>query len=350
MRSNRKTARRTADWLAPISRVALLFSVFGSILFSANPAQAWSVRSVYKSLGADGHTLPAGLVRWRGSLYGVAAYGGAYNCGTVFKLTPSLRLPYPREILHHFQGGSDGGCQPRTQLLVGRDGFLYGATEYGGSNGNYGLIFRLRPRATPGSWRFEIVHRFEGGFSGFSPGARLLQDAEGAIYGATAPVCFGVDQYRGATLFRLSPPAAGQTNWTHQVLIGGNRSNRLGGAIDLALGPDGAPYGVTTGCDIYNRAGRVFRLSRPSTVGGAWRFRSLFDFPGGGQGYEPRGLTLSADDANRITIYGVTAYGGAKSKGVVFRLRSPARVSDAWLFDVLHSFGATSASLEALCS
>src|SRR5262249_5711437 len=72
-----------------------------------------------------------------GNLYGATARGGAYDHGTIFRMTPAGVTT----VAYTFAGGLDGGY-PTGGLVQGRDGNLYGTTS---SNGAYnaGTVFRL---------------------------------------------------------------------------------------------------------------------------------------------------------------------------------------------------------------
>ena len=74
-----------------------------------------------------------------GKVYGVTAYGGTANGGTVFKVTPSGS----ETVLHAFTGGGDGAA-PQTPLLQGHDGNFYGTTPLGGSS-SAGILFMVTP-------------------------------------------------------------------------------------------------------------------------------------------------------------------------------------------------------------
>ncbi len=79
----------------------------------------------------------------KGNLYGTANLGGAYNQGTVFKLSAKGR----ETVLHSFTGGTDG-AQPLAGLIEG-GGYLYGTATEGGDSACYfghgcGTVFRLR--------------------------------------------------------------------------------------------------------------------------------------------------------------------------------------------------------------
>jgi len=147
----------------------------------------------------DGAYPQAGLVSDEdGNLYGTTNLGGApcgisfglpedhSGCGTVFKIDPAGG----ETILHRFSGLSDSGVPSDT---VTRDhlGNLYGSA--GGGNLLYGKVFKLSP-----SGRETDLLNFTYG-SGY-PGAGLLVDAQGNLYGTTVG---GGYPNPGATVFKL---------------------------------------------------------------------------------------------------------------------------------------------------
>ena len=88
--------------------------------------------------GSDGAFPAAQLTAGNdGFFYGTTFAGGTNNFGTVFKISPAGVF----SNLYSFSGANDGG-QPQSPLVRGLDGFFYGATDSGGSNG-FGTIFRV---------------------------------------------------------------------------------------------------------------------------------------------------------------------------------------------------------------
>jgi hypothetical protein len=109
----------------------------------------------------------------------------------------------------------------------------------------------------------------------------LIRGDKGVLYGVTA--------YGGTfwgTIFRLTPPAAGQTNWTEKILHTFTRTANDGGQPSggLVLDSEGNLYGVTT------YGGTVFELSPPAVSGGDWTQTILYNFPYGGSLNNPRTL------------------------------------------------------------
>ena len=121
---------------------------YGTV-FTIIPGGTLTTLYSFCSQGActDGEN-PSGLVQaTNGDLYGTTSHGGAfgngcapYGCGTVFKITPSGTLT----TLYTFcsQSGCTDGETPETGLVQATNGDLYGTTFYGGAY-NGGTIFRL---------------------------------------------------------------------------------------------------------------------------------------------------------------------------------------------------------------
>jgi uncharacterized repeat protein (TIGR03803 family) len=80
-----------------------------------------------------------------GNLFGITAYGGAYQKGTAFEITPSGVLT----TLYSFCSQADcaDGELP-TGLMLDTDGNLYGTTEAGGAS-LYGTFYRLSVGLSP---------------------------------------------------------------------------------------------------------------------------------------------------------------------------------------------------------
>ncbi len=89
----------------------------------------------------DGANPEAPLIQGNdGNYYGTTHFGGAFNGGTVFQVTPSAELT----TLYSFcsQPGCADGQYPYGELVQGTDGNLYGTTNQGGTGGG-GTLFSL---------------------------------------------------------------------------------------------------------------------------------------------------------------------------------------------------------------
>jgi uncharacterized repeat protein (TIGR03803 family) len=197
---------------------------------------------------------------------------GAVN-GIAFRLAPPAIAgdPWIETVLHAFAGGSDGAT-PTSTLIGDKSGALYGTTQTGGGTGcefggGCGTVFALAPPVTPGgTWTETILYSFVGGNDGDGPSAGLIAGKDGALYGTTefggtSLVCsFG---YTGCgTVFRLAPPAAAGAPWTEQVLRrfndidGGDPRAVLTGALPATL------YGTTYDGGTHNE-GTIFKIELP---------------------------------------------------------------------------------------
>jgi uncharacterized repeat protein (TIGR03803 family) len=115
-----------------------------------------------------------------GSLYGTTDAGGAYDAGTVFKISPEGELI----TLYSFcsQPNCADGEYPEAPLVLGTNGFLYGTTDAGGANG-YGSLFGI---SSSGGLR--TLYSFcdqTNCTDGKYPEAALVQDTNGGFYGTT---------------------------------------------------------------------------------------------------------------------------------------------------------------------
>ncbi len=134
--------------------------------------------------GADGNWPLAQLIVDKdGALYGTTEYGGLANDGTVFKLTPSSS-GYGESILYSFKGGRDGSL-PLAGLIADDAGIMYGTTSAGGG-ANLGTIFKLAPLPSGSGYAETVLYAFHGSSDGADPMAGLVADGKtGTLYGTT---------------------------------------------------------------------------------------------------------------------------------------------------------------------
>ena len=219
-------------------------------------------------------------------------------------------------VLYSFKGGTDG-TYPPAGLMMDSSGALYGTTVYGGT-ANAGTVFKLtRPAAGGRHWTETVLHSFTGGADG-AVGGTLLKDNAGALYGMTQEGGTG----NQGTVFKLTPPAAGQTAWTEIVLyrFKGGRDGRY--PLGDLIAKHGVLYGMTNGGGTAN-TGTVFKLRPPAAGQTAWTERVLYRFTGGTDGTRPQaGLLATAGLlANKSGfLFGTTYQGGVSNKGTVFKV------------------------------
>lgn len=279
----------------------------------AVPGAAWIERVLYSFSGAaDGGSPVAGVVSdAAGALYGTTLSGGARGRGTVFRLVRAGDA-WAQTVLYSFTGGGDGEL-PFAGVTLGPGNRLFGTTSYGGAHG-FGTVFMLTPGGAA-AWPETVLYSFTGKDDGGLPGAGVVLDQTGALYGTTR---WGGARASGVA-FKLTPaPAAGQP-WTETVLhtfdaaftTGQDGGAPIGGVI---LDGSGVLYGTTDRGGAHGQ-GTVFKLMPPGVGGGAWTAAVLYSFAGSDGGGPTAGLLMSGGK-----LFGTTFRGGARGVGTVFQL------------------------------
>ncbi len=316
---------------------------FGSVFKltpPASPGDSWTETDLYDFKGdnhgiSDGATPLGGVaIDATGALYGTTSAGGVSNRGSVFKLTPPAAPgdPWTETILHFF-GGSENGMTPASNLLRVNSGALYGATQAGGNSGA-GTVFVLNPPAMgQTAWIERVLYSFTGGSDGGTPSGGLIVDGSGNLYGITSAGGLG-----HGTIYRLTRPTSPGGAYTESVLYsftgGSDGAKPLG---NLVLNSSGTLYG-TSSAGGPDSCGTVFELSPPSTHGNPWNYSVLHSFAGPPDGCDPQvGVTLGKSGG---VLYGTTNGGGFHT-GVAFRLAAPAGSLGPWAETILYRFGAT---------
>jgi uncharacterized repeat protein (TIGR03803 family) len=260
----------------------------------------------FQSSGGDGR-IPCALALGRdGVLYGATQYGGSSNLGTVFRIN---RDGSGHSILRSFGSDTTDGQNPAAGLIHASDGTLYGTTYSGGSS-NYGTVFKL---STDGSG-YAILRSFTGsGDDGSSPQAALVAGGDGLLYGVT----YYGGTNRVGTVFKLNKDGGGY-GLVHTFSGSQDGANPLG----ITEGPGEMLYGAAD-------SGIVFKLDRS---GGG--FGVLHHFPYGvlDDGSYPAPPTLGSNGA----LYGTTYRGGETDLGILYKVQT-----DGSGFTVLRSFNAT---------
>jgi uncharacterized repeat protein (TIGR03803 family) len=155
-----------------------------------------------------------------GNLYGTTVVGGAAEVGCVFELSRSDD-GWKETVLHSFSGPD--GYFPSAALVFDEFGNLYGTTEFGGAY-NSGVAFELSP-SSDCEWTETILHSFGNGNDGYAPQSNLIFDENGNLYGTTL---FSNGSLTAGSVYKLS---RGQNGWTETVLYIFPASNGSDGSI-----------------------------------------------------------------------------------------------------------------------
>lgn len=125
----------------------------------------------------DGKTPRSGVTLVGDQLYGTTMQGGKHDQGVVFRLSTHGGN---YQLLHAFKEHGRAPCWPSTGLTLAPDGWLYGASERGGTAGS-GTIYRVSPtgQVTP-------LHSFgQSADVGLRPRSDLLLSGERTFHGTT---------------------------------------------------------------------------------------------------------------------------------------------------------------------
>jgi len=180
----------------------------GTVYELTPTGSGWTESILYAFLGGNDGYYPAGGVAFdnAGTLYGVTNSGGMGFLGTVFSLTPSDD-GWSETVLHNFQS-QNGGAFPSAGLIFDLSGNLYGTTASGPQGG--GTVFEMS--RSLGAWSFGQLYSFYcSGSNCEGPEASLFLDSAGDLLGTT----FEGGAYKRGNVFRLTPQGAG---WTYRSL------------------------------------------------------------------------------------------------------------------------------------
>lgn len=299
--------------------------------------------AVPKTFDRNSNNLPTGglLKASNGKLYGLIQAGGIPANGVVYSLDAD-GTNYT--VLHNFSFGD--GSAPVGNLIEASNGYLYGATTYGGTGS--GVIFRIQKDGSG----FSVVHNFTTGAL-----AGLMEASDGKLYGTTfagGTVGYGsiykinLDGTGFTEIFSFDGPGSGNTprgvliqgpdSYLYGMTTGGG-SNSMGvlykvqtsganftklvefdgmttgsyGSSSLIFGSNGKLFGMTQhgGANDY---GTIFTVASDGTG-----FVTLFDFDLTSSGAAPLGSLI--ESANDGYLYGMTNVGGSADRGVIFKVK-----------------------------
>jgi uncharacterized repeat protein (TIGR03803 family) len=218
--------------------------------------------------------------------FGVAGGGGANGQGLVYKIYFSDGTETP---LHSF-AGNDGQSPYGALWLHPTNGYFYGTTVGGGTNGGFGTVFRISFGGL-----FQSLFSF-GNTNGAHPWAGLILGRGGVLYGTT------VDggPHGAGTVFSVS-------NDVVRMVAAFDHTNGANPYAELTAAPDGTLYGVARQGGGENR-GTIYRLTTNGTLSALKSFR--YD-----RGAAPHGGLVLGGDGH---LYGTTSDGGTGA-GTIFR-------------------------------
>jgi uncharacterized repeat protein (TIGR03803 family) len=281
------------------------------IVFKLVAANNYTLTTLHDFVGGPDGLGPSGtlIADASGNLYGTTYSGGASNSGTAFMLDASKS--YALTTLHSFEGtaGSSYGG-----LRADASGDLYGTTYGDSASAHYGTVFKLD---VSNGYALTTLHSF-GGSDGAYPGAAVIIDASGNLYGTTSQG----GAFESGTVFQLEA-ANGYALTTLHTVGSPDPSQPLANLLSDA---SGNLYGTTHGGGPSN-LGTVFMLNAAN----GYALTTLHNF-GGPDGAEPQ-AGLKADASGNL--YGTTYHGGALDHGTVFKLD----VDNNYALTTLHDFG-----------
>ncbi len=229
--------------------------------------------------------------------YGITQSGGDNNLGTIYSVTADGS----HTVLHQFGDQAGDGAEPRSGLVEGSDGSLYGTTTSGGT-GNAGTVFSMTPDGT-----FTTLHPFTYTDPGTNPSAALVQGSDGDFYGTTKYTGNGIGY---GSIFKITP--AGVFTTVHAFATDGSGGGQS--TAGLTLASDGNLYGTTSFGGDYQR-GTLFSVKPDGT------FTTLHVFGSNpNDGHAPAAQLIQGSDGN---LYGTTEYGGTDDCGTIFQVSVP---------------------------
>jgi len=265
----------------------------------------------------DGKYPGANLVQGTdGNFYGTTNYGGVYNGGEVFKITPAGTLT----VLYNFCSLAEctDGQGPYTGLIQATDGNFYGTTHSGGTYFD-GTVFKITPAGV--LTKLYSFCQLTGCPDGRTPTAGLVQASDGNLYGSTS--VNGANGY--GTIFKITTAGVLTTLYSFCAETACTDGKLPGGLIQAA---DGNLYG-TAGGGAYDQ-GTVFKIT---TAGALTTLYSFCPLTGCADGSDPRAGVIQATDGN---FYGTTYLGGAHfDEGTIFKITPAGTLTTLYSFCAL---------------
>jgi uncharacterized repeat protein (TIGR03803 family) len=170
---------------------------YGTV-FKLDPNGQETILHNFAGYPSDGLSPSGGLILdGAGNLYGTTFLGGTTYQGIIFEIIKNGG----ESVLYNFAGGPSDGAFPTGNLLLDKQGNLYGITTSGGTLEN-GVVFKFNRSGET------VLHNFVFTTEGSTPRGGLIRDSAGNLYGTTSqggpsqPACDGLGC---GTVFKLTP-------------------------------------------------------------------------------------------------------------------------------------------------
>lgn len=151
----------------------------GTVYALTPSSTGWNESVIYNFQGGtDGADPFGGVIEAApGTLYGTTILGGTNNVGTAFELTMSGGQ-WTEQVIYNF-GSAGDAINPAGPLSIDHSGNMFGATQFGGKY-DRGAVFELTPSG--GSWSEKVVYSFAVplNLNGFTA---VLPDRSDNLYG-----------------------------------------------------------------------------------------------------------------------------------------------------------------------
>jgi uncharacterized repeat protein (TIGR03803 family) len=218
----------------------------GGVVFKLAPSNGGWTESVLWSFSADEGSAPESSLIFdtADNLYGTTNYGGTYNAGTVFELSPS-GSGWTEQTL----ASIDSAANTCGGVVMDGQGNLFGASGCF-VHGQPGGVFELTP--SNGSWAFNVLHAFTPSGYNEGPWDTPTLDAAGNVYGTSSLT--GLYSY--GEVFKLTPSNGG---WIY-TSVSFDFTNGDGPVGSVVFDAAGNIYGTTAGGGAYNN-GTVWEIT-----------------------------------------------------------------------------------------
>lgn len=217
-------------------------SLFFTLLIAQAAFASSTITAVHTFVctGTQGASCPQGegpgsLIQGSdGNFYGTASASTLnfpQNGGTVFSLTPAGKLT----VLHSFNNLQQGNFPGF--LAEGPDGNLYGITFSGGGSGNHGVVYRVSKQG----FGFKVIHQFcaTSSCTDGVGGTNLVVGRDGNLYGTSTFGGTGFCQGGCGVIYRVVPSSS-----TYEVVFNFNGTTDGAFPSGLTVAPDGSFVGL----------------------------------------------------------------------------------------------------------